>query len=215
MFRWLGSKDVTETIQLNAEQQAQAYFVVDYVNSLKFYFLQIIKQVNDNEHGIENLRLPEHVLKSFIWAPLFNPLNTFGVDFNFDADDPDADFETLRLYIALQNIFTDIRLNENHVPPVNFVKPLFVHFSAEALERVFAQMRAFLEVVQKHYVDIYVNAVGFYYGIDTEAAVIAYQDLVPDYPYIIFSKRARPSGELFANLMASACESYFAPKLYS
>lgn len=211
-FGQLPHKDIIHSFEFTDKTRQQANFVVNYVRSIKYYVNKLMREVHHDNHNLEQYRLPEHVISSFKFAPLFDPIVTFGVDFSFNADDQDC-MKYLHLYLLLKDMFEKLRFEEYFGDAINVVRPLFIGTDEQVVDTVIAQMEKYLYVFEKQYANAYVNAVGFYYGIDYTSARDAFVELTPNYPYIILSSKYKTTGEIFAHYLAIAMESYYSPKI--
>lgn len=160
----------------------------------------------------ETLKLSEHVLKKFTFAPLFSPINTFAFDWTYDRDDPDG-FNMLRLLIDLENLFRTIRYEDSINYDEIFI-PFFEAHQQHLIERVLEMMYNFLNLVQRNIHSIYSYAVSFFYGIDGYADdQLTYKELYLEFPYIRDNRFSVPSGITFSWHIIAAIQIYFNLKL--
>lgn len=203
---------VTPSIELTPKHFQQIDQINNYVMSLKDLFGKLIVRINSPyEHEYESVKISEHVRKSFSFAPLFVPINTFAVDFWVDPNDVKS-FELLKVYLDLEQIFRRIRHqglleNKEYIPFLSSNKP-------QAIDFAIAQMYKYLSVLRENALHIYSLAAGLFYGMDSYSFDEQIRELNPDFPYITNVNEYRmESGVRFAHFLVSAAESIYSPKI--
>lgn len=199
------------SLKLTKLHLTQMNEIVHYVHQLKDAFGLTIAHYNRKDAN-ETLKLPEHLLRSFDFSPLFSPINTFARDWYYDPKDPKS-FALLRIYVDLEDLFTAIR----HTDSIEYQRlfiPFFTNHEPGIIDYVIEQMYGFLRVVVRNVHAIYSYAVSFFYSIDSEADdQLVVKELHLDVPYIRDKRFSTSSGRAFSWFLISAMGIYFNDKI--